>query len=73
MKTYINTLLNVNCGLLEDLTIPKKFPYLAEMHFEHFEMINSCHYILLILLNDKNVWYLLQLYYMLLELKKIVW
>ena len=55
MKTYINTLLNVNCGLLEDLTIPKKFPYLAEMHFEHFEMINSCHYILLILLNDKNV------------------
>jgi hypothetical protein len=41
--------------MLDDLTIPKKFSYLAEMHFEHIEIINSCHYILLMLLDDKNV------------------
>jgi len=41
--------------MLEDLTVPPKFCYLAEMHCEHIEMINSCYYILLILLDDKNV------------------
>jgi hypothetical protein len=34
--------------MLDDLTIPKQFRYIAEIHFEHTEMINSCHYILLI-------------------------
>jgi hypothetical protein len=32
------------------------------MHFEHIEIINSCHYILLMLLDDKNVWNILKLY-----------